>query len=165
MMHLVNLLQPGSYSVKPATKPSVSQVVPKQTKPPSRGFETQSHAINEHPPAGDAVREERTSHEPDREPCALDEARAERVEAAGRLVRARRGQDPPERRGGRLPHVDAAGSLLGGEVRAAGGHIRWRRRPETVESRRRGVVGAAGESWSGMGMCGWLLVSDDQAAC
>jgi hypothetical protein len=33
MMHLVDLLQPGSYSVKPASKPLVSQV-PKQTKPP-----------------------------------------------------------------------------------------------------------------------------------
>jgi hypothetical protein len=111
------------------------------------------------------VREERTAHEPDRESGALDEARAERVEAAGRLVRARRGQDPPERRGGRLPHADAAGSLLGGEVRAAGGHIRWRRRPETVQSRRRGVVGAAGESWRGMGMGNVRLASDDQVAC
>lgn len=64
----------------------------------------------------------RTAHEPDREPRALDEARAERVVAAGRLVRAGRREDPAERRGRGLPRADAAGGLLHGEVGAARGH-------------------------------------------
>lgn len=95
--------------------------------------QSQARAANEHSREAD-VGDARTSHEPDREPSALDEARAERVEAAGRLVRARRGQDPPERRSGGLPHANAAGALLGVEVRAAGGHLRRRQR--------RGAVGA-----------------------
>jgi hypothetical protein len=89
----------------------------------------------------------RTAHEADLEAGALDEARGERVEAAGRLVRAGLGEDPAERRGRRLPRADDAGGLLGGEVRAARGHPgavagRSRRRLETIEKGwggRRGV--------------------------
>ena len=55
-----------------------------------------------------------TAHEPYRETRALDEARAERVVAAGRLVRAGRREDPAERRGRGLPRADAAGGLLHG---------------------------------------------------
>jgi hypothetical protein len=64
----------------------------------------------------------RTAHEGDREASALDEARAERVEAAGGLVRAGRGEYPAERRGRGLPTADAAGGLLRGEVGGARGH-------------------------------------------
>lgn len=62
----------------------------------------------------------RTAHEADREPRALDEAGAERVEAAGGLVRPRRREDPAERRGRRLPGPDPL--ALGDEVGATRGH-------------------------------------------
>ena len=72
--------------------------------------------------ACEGARRSRTAHEADREPRALDEASAERVEAAGRLVSARRRQNPPEPRGRRLPWADAPGAFFRGEVRGAACH-------------------------------------------
>jgi hypothetical protein len=69
------------------------------------------------PPApAEAEERARTAREAGPEPGALDEARAERVIAGGRLVCAQRLQDPPERSRGRLSRGAGAGG--GG---AAGG--------------------------------------------
>ena len=92
----------------------------------------------------------RTAHEADLEAGALDEAGGERVEAAGRLVRAGLGEDPAERRGRGLPRADDAGGLVGGEVRAARGHpgaVRW---AEQEEASWRLWIGQ-GKGWGGTG--------------
>ena len=137
---MVNLLRLGLYGAKPTD--SHLELSNRRVKNPvTRGFyEDQHHTETDRRERGpkqaaSPAREgrarlggfggegsARTAHEADGESGALDEARTERVEAAGRLVRAGRGEDPAERRGRGLPRADAAGGLLGGEVGAARGH-------------------------------------------
>ena len=91
----------------------------------------------------------RTAHEADLEAGALDEARGERVEAAGRLVRAGHGEDPAEGRGRGFPPADDAGGLVGGEVRAARGHagtVSW---PEQEASSCLLETLGGGDGWGG----------------